>query len=233
MHNRQNRFQQIKCGTALGTAHQQSKYQKEMIRKTPEGDIRIISFCTPEQIQSCRFDKQFATHAQYKSIYTKRQTLEKHAAAKGANIVLALSETNLIVGFAVLDFPEPEERWVELGKNVMIEVRAIEVSRSARHLKIASDIIRSMLDHPDIENMIAYLVGYSWTWDLDGNKMSAQEYRNMMIHLFEPHGFKEFQTNEPNLCLKPENIFMGRIGGNVSEKIRQDFKWIRFGVSPA
>jgi acetoin utilization protein AcuA len=89
-----------------------------------------------------------------------------------------------------------------------------------------------MLIHPKIERMIAYMVGYSWTWDLDGSGMTAQKYRNMLIRLFSPHGFIELQTNEPNICLKPENLFMGRIGSEVSDRVRQDFKWLRFGVSP-
>ena len=53
-----------------------------------------------------------------------------------------------------------------------------------------------MLNHPKIEQMIAYMVGYSWTWDLDGSGMTAQQYRNMLIRLFNPHGFIELQTND-------------------------------------
>jgi acetoin utilization protein AcuA len=79
--------------------------------------------------------------------------------------------------------------------------------------------------------MITYMVGYSWTWDLDGTGLTAQQYRNMLIRLFGAHGFREFQTNEPNLCLKPENLFMGRVGGEVSDSMRKAFKWLCFGIS--
>ncbi|MCL5019694.1 MAG: N-acetyltransferase, partial [Patescibacteria group bacterium] len=71
-----------------------------------------------------------------------------------------------------------------------------------------------------------------WTWDLDGTGYSAIEYRQMLIRLVEPFGFKEYQTNEPNICLRPENFFMGRVGSNVTEEVRRKFKWVRFGVSP-
>jgi acetoin utilization protein AcuA len=40
----------------------------------------------------------------------------------------------------------------------------------------------------------------------------------------------EYQTNEPNICLKPENVFMGRIGKKVSLEGQNDFKWLRFGM---
>ena len=207
--------------------------QKEIVRVTPAGAIQMRSFCTPGEIQSYRFDDQFGMHAQYKSIYTKRETLEKHAEKKDANVVLALTEKLQIVGFGVFSHPEADDRWTELGPGMMMEVKAIEVSRSLRSCKIAGDLVRLMLDHPKIEQIIAYMVGYSWTWDLDGSGMTAQQYRNMLIRLFSPHGFIELQTNESNICLKSENLFMGRIGREVTDRVRQDFKWLRFGISPS
>jgi len=64
------------------------------------------------------------------------------------------------------------------------------------------------------------------------NPVSSQEYRTMLIRLFGPFGFQEYQTNEPNICLKPENIFMARIGNIISKEVQTEFKWLRFGVSP-
>ncbi len=186
----------------------------------------------PAEIQSYRFDAQFGTHAQYKSIYTKRETLEKHAQKTDANVVLAITNSRDIVGFGVFSHPDADERWHDLGPGMMMEVKAVEVSRSLRSQKLAGDMVRLMMDHPRIEAMIAYMVGYSWTWDLDGSHFTAQQYRNMLIRLFSPHGFIEMQTNEPNICLKPENLFMARIGSRVVDAVRQDFKWLRFGVSP-
>jgi acetoin utilization protein AcuA len=186
----------------------------------------------PNEIRSYRFDEQFGTHAQYKSIYTKRETLEKHAEKTDANVVLALTENQQIVGFGVFSHPDADERWVALGPGMMMEVKAVEVTRSLRSCKLAGDMLRLMLTHPKIEQIIAYMVGYSWTWDLDGSGLNAQQYRNMLIRLFNPHGFIELQTNEPNICLKPENLFMARIGSGVSDPVRQDFKWLRFGISP-
>jgi hypothetical protein len=57
-------------------------------------------------------------------------------------------------------------------------------------------------------------------------------YRRILIKLFEPHGFQEYRTNEPNVCLKPENLFMCRIGKKISKKILDRFKWLRFGFTP-
>ena len=114
----------------------------------------------------------------------------------------------------------------------MTEVRAIEVARSWRSEKIASRILKLLIDYPGIEDKIVYMVGYSWTWDLDETNKTGAEYRNILINLFESCGFQEFRTNEPNISLKPENLFMCRIGNNVSEVILNRFKWLRFGLSP-
>ena len=204
---------------------------REIPWKTPNGEILIRAFCAPEQIREYSFDRQFGTHAHYKSLYTRRQSLEQMAEQADSNVVLAVAGGKDIIGFGVLAYPDAEERWSEMG-DLMMEVSALEVARSWRAGRIAGGIIRMLLAHPQLEEKIIYLVGYSWTWDLDGNEMSAIEYRQMMIRLFEPFGFQELQTNEPNICLKPENIFMGRIGAAVSKEDRHRFKWLRFGLSP-
>jgi len=204
---------------------------REMI--LPNTGLRVRAFCTPAEIEGFAFDAQFGTHAQYKSLYTKRESLEKNARTPGANVVIVLDKRNTIVGFGVLNHPEADERWAALGHGVMMEIKAIEVSRSRRSKGVAGAIMTMLLRHPRVEDMIVYMVGFSWTWDLDGSGMSAAAYRNMLINLFAPHGFQEFQTNEPNICLKPENLFMGRIGARVPENLQKAFKWIRFGVNPA
>jgi acetoin utilization protein AcuA len=207
-------------------------FSKEIILPTSQGNVRICSFCHPDNIRQYTFDRQFGIHEHYKSLYTQRERLEQKAAQQDANVVLALIEPQGIIGFGVLAYPDPTERWTELGPKIMMEVKAIEVSRTWRSQKIASGIINLMLAHPLIEDKIIYLVGYSWTWDLEGTHKTAQQYRQMLIHLFQPHGFEEFETNEMNVCLKPENILMGRIGKNISQMIKDRFKWLRFGLSP-
>ena len=204
----------------------------EIHTATSLGELRVRSFCAPEEIRQLSFDRQFGTHAHYRSLFTKRESLERKAEQPDANVVLAIADSAHIVGFGVLAYPDPEERWAELQPSVMMEVNAIEVNRRWRAQKVATAIVQMMMVHPLIEAKIAYFVGYSWTWDLDGNGMSASQYRRMMMRLFEPFGFQEYTTNEPNICLKPENIFMARIGADVPAETRQAFKWLRYGQSP-
>jgi acetoin utilization protein AcuA len=197
---------------------------KDIILTTPKGRVRIHSFCSPEDIRRCTFESQFASNSQYKSLYTSRELLEKSAAQADANIVLALTAQYHIIGYGVLAYPDPDERWVELGPKAMMEVRAIEVCRSWRSCKIARAILKMLIVKPQIEGKIIYIVGYSWTWDLKGARKTAQQYRKMLIKLFMPHGFEEYRTNEPNDGLKPENIFMCRVGTTITQAILYRFK---------
>jgi acetoin utilization protein AcuA len=205
---------------------------KEKLFKTRHGDVRLCSFCTSSMIRQYRLDGQFSTHAHYKSLYTKRDTLEEIAQQPDTNLVLALDGSDTIIGFGVLAYPDTTERWSDLGPDIMIEVKAIEVARSWRSGKIASSMLEMVLNHPLIEDKIAYMVGYSWTWDLEETEKTAEQYRGMLIRLFEPQGFQLYKTNEPNICLRPENLFICRIGKNISEAVLIRFKWLRFGLSP-
>lgn len=207
-------------------------FSKKSIFPTPKGDIRIHSFCRPEQIEQYRFDRYFGISDDFKSLFTQRESLAKSAACEGANVVLALADAKDIIGYGVLDYPDEGERWAEMGAKIMMEIKAIEVCRTWRSVGVAHRIMEMMLVDPQIEDKIIYLVGYSWTWDLAGAGTNAGQYRAKLVELFKSHGFQEYETNEPNVCLKPENFLMGRIGKNISQMIKDRFKWLRFGLTP-
>lgn len=192
--------------------------------------VRIESKLTLDRIQDLIFASDFRSHARYTSIYTRREILECFA-EKGANITLAILDNKIIVGFAVLDYPNVKERWAKLGGKVVKEVKAVEVLREFRNLGIARLLLSRLLLDSKLEQKIIYLTAYSWTWDLDYSSLNLQSYRNMLIHLYAGLGLTEYLTNEPNICLKSENIFMARVGKNVPQKIQENFKWMRFGVS--
>ena len=196
------------------------------------GSVKIVSFCRPEELRQYEFSPQFGSHANYRSLYTHRHSLELNAAQPETNVAVALTENRMIVGFGVLAYPDPDDRWAQLEPQVMMEVKAIEVGSNWRSQGVAKSILGLLVGHPKVEEKIIYMVGYSWTWDLDGTRKTAQQYRRMLIRLFEPFGFIEYQTNEPNICLKPENLFMGRLGKGVSTDVQTDFKWLRFGIGP-
>lgn len=194
--------------------------------------MTLRTFASPLEIQRLIFGPQFGEHPHYRSLYTRRESLVARASQKDTNVVLALSGAETIIGFGVLAYPDPDERWAKLEPQMMMEVKAIEVSRQWRSRGLGKAIMEGMLSHPKAEEKIIYMVGYSWTWDLEGSRMTASEYKKMMIRLFQPYGFAEYKTNEPNICLSEDNLFMARIGSRVPESALTDFKWLCFGFYP-
>ena len=206
--------------------------QQICVRQTPAGKIAIRSHCTLKDINNLDFDTYFGINARHKSIFARRQTLELRAADADTNVVLAVTEDRQIAGFGVFAPPGTDDRWSQMQPAVIMEVEVVEVHRRFRAYHIGSGIVRLMLAEPTIETMIAFMVGYAWTWDLMGTGLSAVDYRNVLIRLFSTFGFSEFKTNEPNVCLRPENLFMARIGSGISDELREEFKYLRFGVPP-
>ena len=149
---------------------------------------------------------------------------------KGGNMALALLNHKIIVGFAVLDAPDAEDRWARIGKPVVMELKAVEVLREFRNHGIARHLLDHLFSDPELNKKIIYLTAYSWIWDLDFSGLPIESYRNMLCSLYAGYGFFELPTNESNICLKPENIFMVRMGRDVSKRDQENFKWLRFGV---
>ncbi len=198
--------------------------------QTP-GGISIVTFASFEDISRLKFDRQFGDHTGFRSLYTRGENLMMRSCEEEVNVVLAVRDTT-IVGFGLLACPDPDQRWAGLGPKKVMEVKAIEVVRDLRNSGLGKVLVRAMLSHPSVEERIIYLVGYTWVWDLAGAGLAGSFYHRMMVRLFEPFGFVEFQTNEPNICLDPDNLFMCRIGKNVSNRLKEEFKWLAFGVYP-
>ncbi len=198
--------------------------------ETKKGTVHIESKLSLDRIQELVLATDFTTHAAYRPIYISKEILEG-VVAKGGNVALAILENKTIVGFAILDCPDPEERWARLNENV-VEVKVVEVLREFRNHGIARHLLFHLLSDPGLEQKIICLTAYSWTWDLESFGQSIQAYKNMLISLYAGFGFMEYQTNEPNICLRPENFLMARIGKNVLQTIQEAFKWARFGLSP-
>ncbi len=204
--------------------------QKTVLLDTPQGILQIRSFCTPEQIQMLSFEETRNPQGSYTPLVSRKERLCKTVAQPDANVTLATLQRGKIVGVGLLESPEPDDRWNKVGERIMMEVTIVEVNREWRHIGVAQNILHVLMDHSMAEHRIYYMVGYSWTWDLDHHGGGAMDYRNTLIQLFSREGFKSFQTNEPNIMLRPENLFMARIGAGVPEETVQRFKLARFNL---
>jgi len=198
--------------------------------QTDQGNITVASFYTPEKIEALAFKRSFQLHPHYSPIISSKNSFIKIAAEPDANVTLATTAAGDIVGFGILQYPDPDERWVRVGDRVMMELSVVEVSRAWRSGGLAKKILELALDHPLQNDKILYMVGYSWTWDIEGSGLPIMAYRDMMIGLFAQFGFSLRQTNEPNIMMRPENMFMVKIGGNVSEAVVRRLKQVQFNL---
>jgi acetoin utilization protein AcuA len=85
-------------------------------------------------------------------------------------------------------------------------------------------LLQFALEPDYFEDVILFALGFAWHWDLEGLGMSSMTYAQMIRRLFEQVGFEKMAANEPNLRLDPANIFLARIGGNVSLGIAAQFQ---------
>ena len=197
---------------------------------TPRGMLSIRGKCPPGFFAGLRFDSGMGSFSHYSSIIQKLETFQNVAIDKDGRVALALVDDEVIVGYVACWYPEPGERWRKLGE-LMYEMGAIEVSRNFRQLGIARQMIAMVLSEDFFEDKIAYVSSFSWHWDLAGAGLTIERYRIMMAKLMGGHGFLEHYTNEPNVAIKKENIFMARIGSRVLPRDKKRFHNLRFGVT--
>jgi len=209
------------------------KHPDQKIHKWLSGEdkVTIMSFCSPDDIEPLSLKETFVESGRYNPILTKKESLIDAAVMPDANVTLAYTEDKKIIGISILRYPHPDERWSKIEGRVMMEVAVLEVAGKWRLKGISKKLLGILLDHPLQDDRIIYMVGYSWTWDISGAEKSVIEYRNILINLFSHFGFGIYPTNEPNVMLRPENLFMARIGANISESIRKKFKLVRFNLN--
>ena len=198
--------------------------------ETPRGTVEILSYVTPRELEGWELDAGIGHFSSYRSILTSRESLAEIAADPEANLCLAVHQESTVVGYCVRRPPQPGERWAKMQPPVLHEVFG-ENARGWRDMKLMKPMLEMVVLEPDNEERILYIVGYSWHWDLDHTKKDVQAYRDTIIHLLQPLGFRQYPTNEPNVGLRPENLFMARIGDKIEPPVKKRFTNLLFGIT--
>jgi acetoin utilization protein AcuA len=189
----------------------------------------MVTYATPDMLQTLSLDQGIGTFSQYRSLLSNIDSLSKLAADPQNNVTLCLHQGDTVVGYCVRRRPPEDERWHHMNPPVLYEVFG-ENARGWRDQKLMKPMLKTVCSEPANDDNILYIVGYSWTWDLDDTKKTLTEYRDTIIHLLAPLGFKQFPTNEPNVSLRAENLFMARIGDNIAKDTKRRFTNLLFGI---
>jgi acetoin utilization protein AcuA len=195
----------------------------------PRGEVRFYAYVAPEQLEVWDLDPGIGDFPRYRSILTSKEGLMSQARTPQANLCLAVHEERNIVGYCVRKPPAADERWARLEPPIMFEVFA-ENARGWRGMGLMKPMLQIVCGEEANQDRILYIVGYSWHWDLDETGKTLQEYRDTIIHLLQPFGFRQYPTNEPNVSIRPENLFMARVGDRVDKTTRKRFTNLLFGI---
>lgn len=198
---------------------------------SPGGPVELRTYVRPDDMQDLELDEGIGVFGRYRSILTSMDSLTKQADNPETNLCLALHEGRRIVGYAVRRPPEPEERWAEMQPPILHELFG-ENSRGWRGQGLMKPMLELVVGEPANEARIIYIVGYSWHWDLDETHKTLTQYRDTIIHLLTPLGFRQYPTNEPNVSLRSENLFMARLGAEAAadKTIKRRFTNLLFGI---
>jgi len=196
---------------------------------TSKGPVWICAPCPAGCFKELKLEKGLGNFAHYRSIIQKLEVFGKVASGKDGRVALALIDGSTVIGYVTCGYPDQGERWSKLGE-LMYELAAVEVSRNFRHMNIAETMVQSLLADDFYEDKITYMNGFSWHWDLDGTGLTMSQYRQIMMRLVKGFGLQEYYTNEPNIAMREENLFMARIGSRVSEEDQKRFRNLRFGI---
>jgi len=197
---------------------------------TRQGPVVLATYATPDQLAMWSMDPGIGSFSSYRSILSKKDSLAEVAADPEANLTVALIGGETVVGYCVRRPPQPGERWAEMRPPILHEVFG-ENARGWRELGLMKPMLRAVVAEPDNDERILYIVGYSWHWDLDHTGKNVGQYRDTIIHLLAPLGFRQYPTNEPNVSLRPENLFMARIGEKVDPAHKKRFTNLLFGIA--
>lgn len=130
-----------------------------------------------------------------------------------------------IVGYITFHYPE-FERWAQSGLPCLLELGAIEVSRSWRGTGISSELVLIPFQNDVMEDKIIVSMECYWFWDLQGTNLTPYEYRRLMEHLLARSGFQTKLTDDPDICSHPANLLSVRIGSRVPVEICHDFEGV-------
>ncbi len=197
--------------------------------ETRRGPVLVSGGLSPAEVEALELDGGIGVFPSYRSLLTSRESLAQAAAQPGAYLCLCLAQERRIVGYTLTRPAAEGERWAGLRPPLMDELMS-EVARGWRDLGLMRPMLEMAVPRPENEERILYIMGYSWHWDLDGTKKTLQAYRDTLIHLLSPLGFRQYPTNEPNISLRPENLFMARIGDQVVPEVQKRFTNLLFGM---
>jgi acetoin utilization protein AcuA len=195
--------------------------------QTDIGQVEIVTGMGAAEISSLPFHPGLGEFDDYRSILSCPAVLAREMGREQAKAALALMQGQ-ILGYVVTRPPLPGDRWGQMP--IMREIYC-ELARGMRGRNLMQVLLQDIHQDAELEHLICYLLGYSWHWDLKGTGRTMGQYRHSIISLVAPYNYKEYPTNDPNVGLHAENIFMARLGSHITPQEKRAFSKLLFGIT--
>ena len=194
--------------------------------ETKKGKVYLENYFPVEKLEKLTVDAGIMMFSRNDPGRQKR-ALMNVSRLKGGNVIVGLQEDRL-VSYIGIHRPSERERWGKPAYPWLYELGAIEVSRNYRRMGLAEAMLEVAFDDPFYDDKIMLTTGFTWHWDLEGAGLDKTRYRTLGIELFSRYGFMEMGTDEPNVAMDSSNLFLVRLGNDVSFSRYQKFASLLF-----
>lgn len=188
------------------------------------GKVRIEGPISAEQLEQYSFHEGLVA---FRPPNEQKRALLKIAALPESRIIIARHD-QLVVGYVCFLYPDPLERWATEKLEQIMSLGAIEIAAPYRGFGIAKGLLKIAFIDDAMEDYLVITTEYYWHWDLKGTGLSIWEYRNLMESVMGSMHFKEYTTDDPEICSHPANCLMARIGKRVDLETIEAFDRMRF-----
>jgi len=213
-------------GPEIEVEAERPKKKNSRTLDTGKGNISLENYCPTEKLEELAVDDGIVMFSRNDPGRQKR-ALVNVSRLEGGNVTVGIHEGRL-VSYVGIHRPSERERWGKPAYPWLYELGAIEVSRGYRRLGLADAMLKMSFDDPYYEDKIVLTTGFTWHWDLEGTGIDKTHYRLLGIELFGRYGFMEMGTDEPNVTMDSSNLFLVRLGKDVSFSRYQEFASLLF-----
>jgi acetoin utilization protein AcuA len=198
--------------------------------ETSKGTVYLKRRCSPQLIKRLKIDHGIGTFFRYTDGATERQRklFLDIACHEDEEVILAISENDIIIGAITMLHPGPEERWGKIEDPRIIEMGSIEVSVNWRGLGIARKLLEYTFANGTYDDKIVYSMELAWHWDFKHTTISKFEYRDILLRLFQAVGFVQLDTDEPDVLMDSANMLTVRMGEDTDQELRDKFWYSLF-----
>jgi acetoin utilization protein AcuA len=137
-----------------------------------------------------------------------------------------------LVGYATFHPPDRIERWSQGHVPGIVELGAIETSRTHRGRHLARYLLEVAFGTGRFEDKIVLATIYHWHFDLEGTGLTRHAYRKLLERMYGAVGFEVMKTDDPEIAYYPGNSLMARVGPRSSPGLRAEFDRLRFLETP-